>query len=508
MSWPDLIGIMLALSVFGAFEARLTYAHSEQPLSWGNTVGYVILPTVLLLTGGATPPRVPLQFYQYLIFPVILLLTWKLLTRNYDYRRQVEPSRTLLLGVAATAGVADAALPALLSCVISFNVWTHHFLLPLRLIMAYTSCRIATGALGLYSTIDGTFPAVSGVWAIHVLMAVHLSHYVVPGIAKLTLGATPWTWIRSNRTQLLLPAAYVWGWRRLLPEWQVWAIGKVLAHVAPGLNAVAIALECGCLLAPASAPAYAAFCFAFIIFHLVIYLLSGICFWEYAAVNALLGLYFLLWFDPPGVAVFGPKALLVVGGIILLFPLRQVVWKPHRLAWWETPLLNRIRFEVIGRSGTPYGLYNNVMCPYDREFGRIPLRYCVDEPLLTGPLGQVESEELRDRIVATGGCPAALNALKQTHGEYCYDPVAVERFIAEMKGLFRSARKGHPRNPLPRRLRALKAPGGHHYYWGELPPFAWQEDAQTLRVYYIEEYLSENKRVTLGERMILSIDLN
>ncbi|MBV8898158.1 MAG: hypothetical protein JO051_16705 [Acidobacteriaceae bacterium] len=132
----------------------------------------------------------------------------------------------------------------------------------------------------------------------------------------------------------------------------------------------------------------------------------------------------------------------------------------------------------------------------------------MDELILTGHLGQVESEQLRDAILATRGEPDAIHELKRTQGVRLYDARAVEHFSCEMKSLFRSNRQRQARNPLPRFLRALKAPGGHFYYWGEHPAFAWQEEAAALRVFYIEEYLFPDRRVTLQERLILDIDLS
>lgn len=311
----------------------------------------------------------------------------------------------------------------------------------------------------------------------------------------------------TNKTHLILPAAYAWGWLRFVPERYIWLPSRKLSRFTPIYNSALIILEIGCLVAPGSAQTYLLFCCAFVLFHLFIFLLAGICFWHYAAVNILFGLYLLMSLSSNSHALFGLKATVIVGGLIIFFPVRQVLWKPHNLAWWETPLLNRVRIEVIGRSSARYEIYNNFMCPHEREFGRIPLRFCVDEPILTGHLGQVENERLRELILATEGNSSAINELKKSHGAFLYDPQAVERFSIEMKSLFRSIREGRAVNPLPKLLRHLKAPGGHYYYWGDNPPFTGQEEVVALKVFYIEEFLFSDRRTTLRERMVLNIGL-
>jgi hypothetical protein len=510
MPLSELIHLSLTLFIFGVLEYWLTRAGNAPHSSRWTTIVFVGLPTAFLLWKGGPPSGNQLSVYHFLIVPIMVVLCWKLTTRNYEYPRGKEFSRIrlLLFGLAGLAGISVAALPFFLMCLRRFGVWTHHLHLSLRLVALSMAFRLSSAVLESIAPFGVPSWSQNHAWVMYLLMAVHLSHYVVPGVAKLTLGTNLWSWIVGNQTHLLLPAAYAWGWARFVPEQYLWPVARVLARLAPACNAAVIFLECGCLIAPFSAESYALFCCAFVLFHLFIFVLSGICFWENIIVNALFAGYLLLWFDPPTDTFFGIKGVCIVAALILLFPLRKAVWKPNRLAWWETPLLNRIRLEVVGRSGARYGLYNNFMCPREREFGRIPLRFCVDEPILTGHLGQVECERLRALVLATDGDPQALRELKRTQGELLYDARAVERFSFEMKALFRSMQEGHPRNPLPRSLRALKAPGGHFYYWGEHPPFTWQEEALALRVFYIEEYLFPNRRATISERLVLDIDLS
>lgn len=510
MPLSELTHLSLTLFIFGALEYWLTRAgDTPHPSRW-RTIGFVGFPAAFLLWRGGPPTGNQLSIYYFLIVPLMGVLCWKLTTRNYEYPRAKGffRFRLLLIGLAGLAGISIAALPFFLICLRRFGVWTHHFLLSLRMIALYMAVQLSSAVLESIAPFGVPTDAQSDAWMMYLLMAVHLSHYAVPGVAKLTLGTKLWSWIVGNQTHLLLPAAYAWGWARFVPEQYLWPVSRVLARLAPACNAAVILLECGCLIAPFGAKSYALFCCAFVLFHLFIFVLSGICFWENIIINMLVAGYLVWWFDPPTATFFGIKGIGIVAALILLFPLRQTVWKPHRLAWWETPLLNRIRLEVIGRSGTRYGLYNNVLCPREREFGRIPLRFCINEPILTGHLGQVECERLCELVLATGGDAVAIQELKRTHGEFLYDAHAVERFTFEMKALFRSMDQGHSRNPLPRRLRALKAPGGHFYYWGEHPPFHWQEEALALRVFYIEEYLYPDRRVTLSERLVLDIDLS
>ncbi|MBV8817909.1 MAG: hypothetical protein JO022_06105, partial [Acidobacteriaceae bacterium] len=282
MPLSELLHLALTLLLFRTFEGRLTTANGETRSPRRAIIGFLIVPTALLGWLGETATDGQQQIYHWLILPILAVLCWKLTTRNYDYYcpKEFPRTRLLLLSLAGAALVSEAAVPCFLFFLPRFDGWTHHLLLSLRLVMLYLAVRLASVVLNAFAPVGMTLGPESDAWMMYLFMAVHLSHYVVPGLAKLTLGTKRWGWMLSNQTHLLLPAAYVWGWGRFVPEQALWRVTQGLARVTPVCNAAALLLECGCLLAPFSAQSYLLLCAAFVLFHLFIFLLSGICFWQ------------------------------------------------------------------------------------------------------------------------------------------------------------------------------------------------------------------------------------
>src|SRR5262249_21722008 len=155
---------------------------------------------------------------------------------------------------------------------------------------------------------------------------------------------------------------------------------------------------------------------------------------------------------------FGPWPELFACAAFLLSA-ADLLWQPFHLGWWDTPFTSRILWQVETASGKIRGLYNDYMCPFQREFGRYAGHFLSGEPVLHGPLGGVFDLGVRDRIVAAGADRAALGRLKDAYGKVRWDPAMGEQHVDYLRTMFTRLNGGARKGPLAGRLRWLKAPG-------------------------------------------------
>jgi hypothetical protein len=116
----------------------------------------------------------------------------------------------------------------------------------------------------------------------------------------------------------------------------------------------------------------------FALFHVAVFLLSGLNFLAWAGTNLLFALAV-----SQASHLFDAKTTLV--SIILI--LTALYWqRPVRLAWLDSRLTCTYRIDAVGRSGTVYRLLPHFFGPYDFVFHR-GLRWS-DEPLVTETWGE------------------------------------------------------------------------------------------------------------------------
>jgi hypothetical protein len=83
--------------------------------------------------------------------------------------------------------------------------------------------------------------------------------------------------------------------------------------------------------------------------------------------------------------------------------------------------------------------------------------------------------------------------------------------IDYIKRVFRHLNWGGKKSPLPRSIRWIKAPGGHLYYWGDLPRYKLEEGpVESIQIRYAETYYCRGSRTWLhfSDLLLFEIDLN
>jgi hypothetical protein len=249
-------------------------------------------------------------------------------------------------------------------------------------------------------------------------------------------------------------------------------------------------------------------CVAFSCFHLGVFALSGLLFWEWILTNLTIAAAIVLL--PAGVSeqVFGPLQTLLGTAFMLAFPLRHKLWRPMPLGWWDTPFTQRVHWSAQGESGQVYGLYANFWCPHERLFGKVNACYLAPVPVMTYHLGEVWKHELRDALRAAGPDPGKLDEVRAEFGIEPRSAELAENHVSYLRRLFHELNQGAEKHVLPRPFRFFKAPGGQCFYWGELPAYRDQEKVVKITLRYREEYFDGEQLVRLRDEEILGVPID
>jgi hypothetical protein len=464
------------------------------------------LSAVVALTGDA-PDAGPLRWP---ILVALLVVTWRTGTTDYDLRRSTGPQAVERIAVVALA-VAAAVWPLLLLAWFTvacgrIMAWQHHAMLAIRILKAYLAWFIAICGITLVAPepyASGAHPAL-----LLVLGCVSLSHYFKPAWSKARLGKWWWSWAWENRTHYLMAAAYNWGWARFLPAGTVSRILRVARHLDRPLNILTMFVEAAPLIAFLDRRLLVVVLLATVAMHVAIFVSSGILFWESLCVNAVLALTVASLPQSPYESAFGPAAA-GFAVLILVLCVTDRLWQPFHLGWWDSPYTARVVWQAETASGKVQGVYNNFMCPFEREFGRFAGYFLSREPLLHGPLGGLFDRTVRDRIVDARGDLEKIDELKRTHGKTRWDPEMATAHLHFLREMFTRLNAGARKGPLPARLRWLKAPGGQVFYWGDLPSYRGREPVSRIVIRCQERcyFPDTNTFALLRDRVLAEIDL-
>jgi hypothetical protein len=213
-----------------------------------------------------------------------------------------------------------------------------------RLLRPMLPCRWL-GQAGDRRASDGYF-----IGCVIAMAGIHLSNYFYSGWEKLfLLNAAPWTWVLENPTYMLAVHTQ---------DFQFFTIPTLLGGMSGNLYPLLVAtnvplniavlvaqlMSVGVLLSMRASTVLTIF---YDLMHLAIFALTAIFFWKWVVLNA----GFVLAFDAirrHGPAV--PRPVLLTGcALVIAAPLLS--FNIARLAWFDTPGVNDVHFEVVTEAG-------------------------------------------------------------------------------------------------------------------------------------------------------------
>jgi hypothetical protein len=186
------------------------------------------------------------------------------------------------------------------------------------------------------------------------------ANFWVPGYGKLRMG-----WVTHGHAYFLLPDAYTHGWLAFLAPETVASMTRMLASLDWPSRIFVLIIECGALFLFVSARVARIFLLLFTLLLGVFFLTLGYLFWQWMVIQT------ALW-----IVVFGSGERGAVWRQYLFTRSRfavslVVIWasshwfQPARLAWFDTPVANMLRYEAIGSSRAAYDLPPSFFAPYE-----------------------------------------------------------------------------------------------------------------------------------------------
>jgi len=214
--------------------------------------------------------------------------------------------------------------------------------------------------------------------------------YWASGFGKLRVG-----WLTHPHVHLLLLGAYANGWLAYLEPATVERVARASARVALPLMLFTLLVECGSILLLWRRWSLVWFLALATAFHLGAFAMTGIFFWKWMLVDAMLLAYLFHDRRPARLQIFAPRLLALSVVAIAAHPL----WAPsENLTWFDTPLTYSLEFEGIDARGASHRLPAGFFRPYGDAIVLGPAGANAPHASLTRAMGVTLHRSLADSL--------------------------------------------------------------------------------------------------------------
>lgn len=287
-----------------------------------------------------------------------------------------------------------------------------------RILMLFT-------ATWLLMLISGRRSAIDFVVCVLALIA---SNYWVCGLGKLRLG-----WITYGHFHYLAPAAHANGWLGFLePETFNSAVRTLMLFDWP-MGLMTLVFECGALILLVRRRVAIVVLGGWVLFHIGVFAVSGICFWKWLILDATLLVFFLSADRARLFPVFGGKRFVVS---VVLIAGSPFWYKPVALAWYDSRVSYSYRMEATGASGATYQLAPRFFAPHDYQFTFTGFGYLDPAPTLGVVAGALADRKTGEALIAAA-TTEEIFAIERERGRTRFDEMraaAFDSFVARFVG--------------------------------------------------------------------------
>ncbi len=262
--------------------------------------------------------------------------------------------------------------------------------------------------------------------------------YWVSGLGKLRS-----EWFSYPHIALLLPAAYANGWLQGVASAPIARAVAGMDWLATPLMLGTMALECGAVLLLWKRRSLMAFLLAAFIFHVAAFAMTGIFFWKWMLVEAML-LALLLRRSPLASPDFFTRSRLVLSVVLIVAAPAWV--RTENLTWFDTPLTYSLRFEGADAGGRVYDLPAGTFRPYSDALVLGTFSAMSPYVRLTGAMGVTNDRALAESLV-TAPTPTRVIALEAARARPRGDSVQLQAFDSFFRAYATRVRCGQERDP-------------------------------------------------------------
>ena len=263
--------------------------------------------------------------------------------------------------------------------------------------------------------------------------------YWASGLGKLRVG-----WLTHPHVHLLLLGAYANGWLAFLEPKVVERAARVVAMLAWPFMLFTLVVECGSLVMLWRRSTLVAFFILAAVFHLGAFAMTGIFFWKWILVDAMLLVFLLRGKRLATLKLFTPGLFALSVVAILTSPL----WAPsENLTWFDTPLTYALEFEGVDAGGTSYLLPAGFFRPYSDAIVLGVAGATPPHPKLTRGMGVTMDRSLAAAL-ETARSPDSVFAIEQARGTVRVDSAASAALDDFVGTYAANARCASERDPL------------------------------------------------------------
>jgi hypothetical protein len=227
--------------------------------------------------------------------------------------------------------------------------------------------------------------------ALLMTFALIASHYFVPGWDKLTSG-----WLSYGNLHHLFAAAHINGWLDI-ESFQVSEHVAFTRKMEPWLLVATVVLECGAIALLANRHAAIALLLGWAGLHIGIFVFSGICFWKWVIIDCVAAAVLISMPARQNRWLFSGARPWIA---FCLVAFGQPIFKPHHLAWFDTPLAHTYRFVVVDATGVRYPVGKYQLAPYDFFLCQNRLWFIPQSQVLTRTWSSTKDKELAEVLTA------------------------------------------------------------------------------------------------------------
>ncbi|HEX6048568.1 MAG TPA: hypothetical protein VFZ21_04845 [Gemmatimonadaceae bacterium] len=338
--------------------------------------------------------------------------------------------------------------------------WRPLFVIPFALVAAAVSGQFFV-PLGFITWTEMSvvlrFPVLFGAfWFVRAVTGRRQSDVFIFGWCCL-LAVTYWTsglgklridWITHPHVHLLLLGAYANGWLAFLEPHVIERVSRVTASLVLPLMLFTLLVECGALVMLWTRRTLVGFLVLATVFHLGAFALTGIFFWKWILIEAMLLVYLLHGNRLARISIFTPgrfalSIVAVIGG-----PL----WTPsENVTWLDTPLTYALELQAVDARGASHTLPAGFFRPYGDAIVLGAGGETSPHPKLTRAMGVTTDRSLAEALLAAR-TPESVFAIEQTRGPVAIDSAAAARFDDFVETHAATAGCSSERDPLVLRI--------------------------------------------------------
>lgn len=357
-------------------------ALASQPLAWGVGVAgasaLILRSRERLLTKWGELDRG--RLLRWLVVPGLALLTWQDVL--YDYNFVVDQTHLVDRSLMAALGVAALARPVfLVPFALQSRIVAEQFTVPFNTRFAQNIDELLVISLLVIAAVHLAYVVTASSDsspAIPLLGAAVAAHYFIPGRSKLVAN-----WIAYDDLSNLPLAGYSAGWLGQTDG----AFARTASGALRSLGGFALvgtmAVELGSVVAAFHHRILRLWLPAAILFHIILFALTGFWFLGWIAVEV--ALWFALsqrpvrdWLSAAWTPARGAATVIVV------VALGAFAFHPPRLTWFDSPVSYGYRITATGVSGTEYNVPPSLFAPNEQEISFMQATLGPREPLASG----------------------------------------------------------------------------------------------------------------------------